>query len=180
MNLKQYSYYPTVENAVYLGPGQVIEIENNRVRLALQEEEAWALLAMPYPYQPQVGDVVLAISQGEAYYVIGVIKGSGLTTFTVPGDLRFQAPNGKIDLVSTKGISILGPQVKIHADSLELHAKTIVEKFVNAYRWVKDAFQLRAGRVRTIVESSYRVKAEKIVERAKTTVHIDGEKIHLG
>jgi hypothetical protein len=169
-----------LESTVYLGPARVIETMSGRLRLALPECEAWAISAIGYPYDPQVGDKILAISQGEDYFVIGVLQGTGVTTFTAPGDIQILAPNGKIDLVSTKGISVRGPSVTIQAISLEFRAKKIIEKFVNAHRWIKETLQVHAGRVRTLVDSSYCVKAEKIVERAKKTVHIDGEKIHLG
>jgi hypothetical protein len=169
-----------LESKVYLGPARVTEVISGRLRLALPECEAWAILAIAYPYKPRVGDLVLTISQGKEYFVIGVLQGTGLITFTAPGDIQFHAPNGKIDLVSTKGISVRAPGVTIQATNLEFRAKTIIEKFVSAHRWIRETFQLRAGRIRTLVESSYRIRAEKIIERAKKTVHIDGEKIHLG
>lgn len=169
-----------LEQHTYLGPARVGKAAGNRVQLVFPDQRVWALLAIAYPYQPVAGDTVLAISQDDAWYVIGVLKGSGKTSFTAPGDIEFRAPHGRIDLISAKGLRIRSPVVKIVSDKLELLAGSMYEKFDTARRWVKGAFQLRAGRVRTTVDGTYRVKAQRIVERAEDDVKIDGRKIHLG
>lgn len=183
--LKQISYFvpaPDDKSADnrYLGPARVRMVAGNRVLLEIPDEQVWALLAIGYPYQSVPGDTVLAIGQEGNWYVIGVLKGTGKTTFTAPGDIEFRAPRGSIDLTSAKGLRIRSHRVRIVSDEIELVARTISEKFDSARRWVKEAFQLRAGRVRTIVDSTYRVKAKRIVERAEGDVKIDGKKIHLG
>ena len=37
----------------------------------------WANMAMPYRYDAEIGDIVLAIGQEETLYIIGVIQGHG-------------------------------------------------------------------------------------------------------
>jgi len=75
---------------------------------------------------------------------------------------------------------VKSPDVKITAGKLEFIAKRIFEHFTDATRWVKDTWQIRAGRLRSDVEDDYQLKANRIIERAKADVRIDGDKIHLG
>ena len=169
-----------LEQTTYVGPAYVLQAVDKRIQIELPDQQVWALIALAYPYQPSAGDIVLAIGQEDNWYVIGVLNGSGNTTLTVPADLHLQAPHGSIELSSAKGIRIRSSAVKIVSNKLELIAQRSFERYANATRWVKEAFQLRAGRVRTSVDSSYRVTAERIVERAEDDVRIDGRKIHLG
>ena len=136
--------------------------------------------AFAMPYQPRPDDSVLVIGQESGWYVIGVLKGTGPMTLTAPGDVTIAAPNGRIELTAGKGVRVRGPLVQMVADSIEVSAKTVFEKFAQATRWVKGAFQLRAGRVRTAVKTTYRVDAGRIAQNASSDVRIDGEKIHLG
>ena len=51
---------------------------------------------------------------------------------------------------------------------------------MKVWRRVRQTFQLRAGRVRQVVEEGYSLRAGRIVERARKDVKIDGERIDLG
>ena len=166
------------ESTIALGPATVVEVLDDRVRLARESGEAWAHLALAYPYHPEAGDIVLAIGE-ETVYIIGVLLGRGKTVFRAPGDLELRA-GGTVQVVGEKGIELESPHVAIKADKLETTARTVFEKFVNAYRWVKEALQTRAGRSRTVVEGHSTLRAERIVETATKEVKIDGERIHLG
>lgn len=168
------------EQSVYVGPAWVRQTAGRRLELELPNQTAWAEMALPFPYQATRGDTVLAIGQEEQWYVIGVLKGSGLTMLSVPGDLSIQALHGHIDIRSAKGINLRGPTVKVLSRRLELMAETLCERFTEASRWVKEALQIRAGDMRTITSGSYSVRAKRISERAKEDVKIDGTKIHLG
>lgn len=153
-----------------LGPATVTEIVGNRVRLAREGGEAWAQLALAYPYRPEPNDVVLAIGDEEVY-IIGVLFGRGKTVFCAPGDLELSA-EGKVE--------IRGKEIALRADKVETVAKTVFERCRSAYRWVKETVQTRAGRMRTVVDGHSTLRAERIVETAEKDVKIDGEKIHLG
>jgi hypothetical protein len=165
---------------LYLGPAIVIETGRRMLMLALPEENVWAHNAVSFPYQAESGDKVLAIGRSDAFYVIGVLEGKGKSLFTAPGDLEFRAPRGKIDLVSSEGLNIRTSEMKVISNSIEFVARSIVEKYENAKRWVRQAFHLRAGSARTVVESTYKLRAERIVEKAKGEFKVDGDKIHLG
>jgi hypothetical protein len=169
-----------LEESTYLGPARVHRVAGNRLQLEFPDELPWAILALAYPYQPAVGDTVLAAGQGQNWYVIGVLNGTGKTTLMVSGDFEVLAPRGRIRLVAGKGVQVKSPKVGITADKFELVARRAMEQFAEATRWIKEAFQIRAGRIRTQVEGDYRLKAKRINERADEDVKIDGNKIHLG
>ncbi len=165
---------------LYLGPALVINTNGRLILLDLPENEVWAFNAVSFPYSPHVGDKVLAIGREGSFYVIGVLVSSGKTTFTAPGDMEFRAPHGQIDMVSSEAVHIRSPEMKVISHSIELVACSLVEKYENAKRWVKHALSVRAGSARTVVDSTYKIRAGRIVEKAKGEVKIDGDKIHLG
>jgi hypothetical protein len=166
--------------STYLGPARIAKIDGDRVLLAFPDQHVWAVLAVAMPYQAALEDVVLAIGQDEAWYVIGVLKASGDTVLRVNGNLKLEAPNGKIELKSGEEISLMSVNVRVIADRLEVVARAVAEKFQTASRWVKELFHMRAGSVHAQVKETYRVQAGRIAERAAGDVHIDGKKIHLG
>ena len=170
----------TLDQGTYLGPARVCEVAGNRVRLEFPDALPWATLALACPYQPVVGDTVLAAGQGQNWYVIGMLQGTGKTRFLVPGDFEVLAPKGRIRLIAGRGIQVKSAEVKITAGKLELVARRIIEHFTDATRWIKDTWNLRAGRSRTEIETDYQVKAKRIDARAEHDVRIDGDKIHLG
>lgn len=169
-----------LEQTTYLGSATVLHAAGGRIKLELPDEHVWAISALAFPYQPVLGDEVLAVGQPGKWYVIGVIKGTGPTTLTAPGDLALAAPRGRITMTAAQGIELRADEVRVAASKLELLAKSVFERFTDATRWVKGVFQFRAGRVRTRVDGTYDLAAERIVERAKKDVKIDGEKIDLG
>ena len=169
---------PTQE--FYLGPAIVLKTDRSMLLLALPEDNIWAQNAVSFPYQAEPGDKVLVIGRGDAFYVIGVLEGTGKTVFSAPGDLEIKAPRGKIDLVSSEGLNIRTSEMNVVSNRIEFVARSILEKYDNAKCWVRQAFHLRAGSARTVVESTYKVKAKRIVEKAKGEFKIDGEMIHLG
>jgi len=168
-----------LEQPTRLSPARILQVDCQRVQLEFPDEFVWADMALAIPYQPAVGDTVLAIGQGAAWYVIGVLQGSGKTTLAVPGDLSIRS-GGAIELAAPKGVTLKSPSVRIAADKLEVVARSVFERFAHATRWVKETFQIRSGRLRTRVDGTYDVKADRIVERARGDVKIDGEQIKLG
>jgi hypothetical protein len=168
------------ETTTTLSPARITRVAGPWVQLEFPDERLWARLALAFPYQPAEGDQVLAIGQGLSWYVIGVLQGTGKTIFTVPGDLEIQAPRGRIELGAAREVAIQSAHVSIRASKLEILARTVLESFVQATRWVKGAFRLRLGRMHALVKSTYQVQAERILERAAEDVHIDGKQIDLG
>lgn len=169
-----------LDQATYLGAATVLHAAAGRMKLELPDEHAWALSALAFPYQPMVGDVVLAAGRAGQWYVIGVLKGGGATTLLVPGDLTLAAPHGQIKIAAAQGVEIRGPKIKLRAGRLDLIANSLSQRFQRATQWVKETLQVRVGRLRTRVDSSLDVSAERIRQRAKDDVKIDGKTIHLG
>jgi hypothetical protein len=70
--------------------------------------------------------------------------------------------------------------LRLVAGRVETLAKTVVEKTRNLYRAVEELLETRAGRVRSLVDGTYHLKARDAVVRAERDVDVDGEKIRLG
>ncbi len=168
------------DTEVCLRPVRVVKVEQRRLQIDLMGSEKWADIALPFKYQAMVGDHVLVIGQQDAFYVIGVIEGKGKTTLMAHGDLELHAAKGKIDLVAAMGVNIRSPSFQVITKQLDLVAENVVERFNNLTSWIKTTFDLQAGSVHTKVESSYRLKAEKITQKAREDLKLDGKKIHLG
>src|SRR5207249_5063642 len=113
----------TLDRGAFLGPARICEVSGNRVQLEFPDELPWAMLALAYPYQPAVGDIVLAAGQNHNWYVIGVLHGTGKTTFAVAGDFEVLAPRGRVILIAGKGFQVKSPEVKIMAGKLEMVAR---------------------------------------------------------
>lgn len=86
---------------------------------------------------------------------------------------------GDAELAGRTATARLG-RARIVVGRLETIAETIVERARSAYRTVRELTQLQAGRVRTLVDASYHLTANRTVIKAKQDVKIDGEQIHLG
>lgn len=165
--------------ATWLGPATVQSTRGDRILLQRPEGPAWARTALAYPYQPATGDVVLAIGMDDATYIIGVLSGRGRTVLSVEGDLDLRS-SGRMKLTGEGGVEVEAPTVLIKADKMETIARTIFEKAVTCYRWVKDALHLQAGRTRTLVDGHAVLHAERITHQAEKVVKIDGSQVHLG
>ena len=169
-----------VDQETYLGPASVVQTAAGRVQLNVRDDRRWARMGLAFPYEPVRGDEVLVIGRGEALYVIGVLRGSGPTTFSAPKDLRFRAPHGSIELTAANGVRVKASTVKLVSDTLEILATTLFERLVEATHWIENALHIRAGQVRMRSEASYDLRAAAISQRATEDVHVDGRKIHLG
>jgi hypothetical protein len=169
-----------LEQNLYCGPARVVRAKSRRLLVAMPGRRVWARIALVLGYQPAAGDTVLAIGQDQAWYVIGVLRARGDVMLSVPGNLELRAPHGDVDIGARGAITMQGSALRILARRVDLVAHTLAEKLGSAYRWVKDFMHVRAGHSHTIVQSTHRLKAERIVERADGDVHIDGRKIYLG
>lgn len=166
------------EAQVSVSPATVLEVKDGRVLLQLPQRQAWAVLALAFPFSPEVGDVLLAIGD-EDVYVIGVIAGKGKTRLEAPGDLEIHA-RGQVRITGEAGVKVAAPRVEVEAEKLELIAREAFERFVDVYRFATGAVQHSAARIRTLVSGPYTLQAGNIVEQAEKDVRIDGRHINLG
>ncbi len=70
--------------------------------------------------------------------------------------------------------------LRLAAERLETAAHSIVEKAKNVYRTVEQLTQLRTGRLRTLVSSTFHFKARRAFVKSEQDYRIKAEKIHLG
>ena len=66
------------------------------------------------------------------------------------------------------------------AEKLTTIAKSVTEKAKNVYKTVEQLTQLRTGRMRTLVGSTFHLKAKKSYMKAEEDFKINADKIHLG
>ncbi len=116
---------------------------------------------------------------------------------------RVNVPQGDLELISQRGNIKFsaGKTVEINGDTLSLNSKklsikaiagqmvfgrlettaeTLIESAKNVYRNVKELSQLRTGRLRTLVDESYQVNADKVLVKSENDFKVKAEKIHLG
>lgn len=167
-------------SGVYCGPATILEVSETLLKLQLPGRETTAELALAYPYQPRVNDLVLALGPEDGtVFVVGVLQGKGQTRLRVEGDLEIEA-SGRLNLRGVKGVNVEGMQISVNADRYEVTARSMIERLGNVYRWAKGTILTFAGRTRTVVEKNATLTAGRIVEKAKQDVVIDGEQIKLG
>jgi len=167
------------EAASYLGPARVVSIENGTIRLESPDAFPSAVSALAYPYEFAVGDKVLVISRGNDWYIIGVLQGSGQTTFTADGDILFRAPCGKIEFEAGESLEMKSGKIRMVALDLEMSIRHMFQRVECLTQWVTDALHLRAGRSNVHVSGDYLVKADRITQRADGDVTLNGKSINL-
>ncbi len=69
---------------------------------------------------------------------------------------------------------------RLVVDRLETAANSIIEKAKNTYRSTENLNQLKAGRMRMLINSTFHLKSKSSIIKAKDDVKVKGEKIHLG
>lgn len=166
--------------ATKLGPGVIHSQADGRVIATFEGEQVSAINAISFPWTPHEGDVVLMIAQEDSHYIIGVLQTRGDFTMTFPANVNFQAPKGAINFHSGEAIDMHAPDVKVTGGKITLLAKTMTEKFGNAFRWVTDLVQVKSGRSRNLVEGASYERCERRVIKAKKDVRVNGNRIHLG
>jgi hypothetical protein len=167
-----------IEIAARLCTGRVRRLQGDHVIVSLDGQDIPARVATPF-YRPGLDDEVLIARQEPDCFVIGVLRIAGAARLMAPGDLQVCAA-GALELVSAGQARLTAPKVSIEASALEVVARSVSERFGKARRWVRECFQLRAGRFRTDVDDVCETQAGRIVQRAARDVKIDGESIDLG
>jgi hypothetical protein len=69
---------------------------------------------------------------------------------------------------------------RLIVDKLETTASSIIEKTKNAYRTTENLNQVKAGRMRMLIHSTFHLGSRSSIIKAKEDVKVKGEKIHLG
>ncbi len=168
----------------YLGPAALVRAEGSELYVEIargveERIEVRAELALAFPYEPLVGDVLLVIGKGTSFYVIGVLKGHGKSVITIPGDARIEV-GGALDITAQRGVNVLSPSFEVHTSKLRLVAESAVETFTSALRRVRDLFTIQAGKSHTLVDDTAVTQAKSAAIVTKEAVTINGREVHLG
>ena len=98
--------------------------------------------------------------------------------------LAVQAERGDvtIDTATWVGRRLRGTlgEAKVAVGKLRWMADTVRSRAREAYHVVEGLSQTRAGRVRTLVEDSFHLRAQDLFMKARRDTKIDGEQIYLG
>ena len=94
------------------------------------------------------------------------------------------APRAHLFLEETQvaGKKLLGriTNVQLITRKIESVAETIMAKAKNVYRTVTELSQLKAGRQRTLVDTTIHTKSHKTILKSEQDFKVKAEKIHLG
>jgi hypothetical protein len=163
----------------YLGPGEVTHLEPLQARPDGGEPVA-VEAAFPFPYRPALGDRLLLTGQGERYFAIGVLAGSGQASLELPGDVELRALGGTLTLEGDQGLELRSREITLNAGLLRTFADSLCERADSAYRWIKGTLTVRAGESRRVVEGVDSSRCGESKTLAEGTVKIDGHQVHLG
>lgn len=125
---------------------------------------------------------------------VGIVGSADQATSGIdihPGEMVIESP--QVGLTADTGrfavrdasyqgnrLSVALQRSRVVIDRMESISKTVIAKATNVYRTVEQLAQLRTGRMRTIVESTYHLKSRKAYLKAREDFNVDGEKINLG
>lgn len=171
---------PVTDPASYLGPA-VLEHGSSPGLWARLEDgrQVEVELALAFPYEPSVDDVLLVIGQSDSYFGIGILSGAGNQRLAFPADTEIHA-EGTLNLRGGEGVTVEAPQVTLRGEVLRTFAETITERSQTAFHWVKDMLTVRAGESRRTVQGEDYTQCERSVTLSEGMVKVDGHSVQLG
>jgi hypothetical protein len=99
-------------------------------------------------------------------------------------DITITAKQGRFYLDALtyigKSLSSKIKGIRLTAEKIETTAVVIMQKARNIYSTVEHLTQLKTGRLRNLIDSTYHLKSKKMILKAEEDVKIQAEKIHLG
>jgi hypothetical protein len=165
----------------YLGPARVAEVAGGTVTVDLPGgATARATMALAFPYRPAQGDTLLVVGRDGAFYVIGVIQGTGETVLSFAGGVELRAEGGPLRLASDQSVEVQAPEVAIDAGRMRLYAEAAVEKLGTLYQHVRGLLRARAGESETIVDAGALTRAKSATILTEEAMTLNGKQINLG
>ncbi len=99
-------------------------------------------------------------------------------------DINVQSDRGVIEIEDLQQagekLTLKYERIQMMADWTESIARIAILKAADCYRTITGLSELKAGRVKTKVESAYHLKCEKAMMKSDADFKIKGEQIHLG
>ena len=165
---------------VWLGPATVIEAGYSGVDLRLpMGRRVRAQLALGYPYEPAVGDVVLGIGNADGHWIIGVVSGKGRATLKVEGDLDVHA-TGTLRLHGERAVELTGPEINVTARKLTTLADTVVSAVGHLRQRITELWSVHAAERHTVIEGTSHEQAKTATVLTEEKMTINGKAIYLG
>jgi len=199
-----------LSNEIILTYGRVLTSKNNELIIEsdlgiLKTKKAASCLI-----EPQKGDLVLISRDAfGCNYLLYVLEkeNSSHTVISLEGKCKINIKKGDLDISSEKislnsiffdlktmigkitfgNISCIGQnfegyfkKVKTIISTFDSIIGRFIQKVKTCYRFVEKLEQLKAGRLRYLVQNSILMKGEKSVLKAEKKLKIDAKKIHLG
>ncbi|HVY44969.1 MAG TPA: DUF3540 domain-containing protein [Minicystis sp.] len=167
-------------DVVRLGPGRAVEVDGRRVLVEREGARRWATMALAYPYEPVVGDVLLLLGDARDAWVVGVVEGRGRVDLRFEGDVTLHAAGGALTLAADRGVRVRGPELDVAVERVQTVATTVVEKCATLYQRVREMLSVHAKESHTIVEETALSRAKKVAVVAEETASVNGKQILLG
>src|SRR5580692_9291370 len=165
----------------HLGPARVLEVAGAAVVVELPGgASARATMALAFPYRPAPGDTLLVVGKDGAFYVIGVLQGTGETVLSFAGGVELRAEGGALRLASDQAVEVQAPEVSVDAGRLRFFAEAAVEKLGTLYQHVRGLLRARAGEAETIVDEGSLTRAKSATILTEDAMTINGKQIRLG
>lgn len=172
---------PVSEDAAsrYLGPATVVDGDAKAVRVRLPGGKVvLAELALALSYEPAPGDSVLVISEGEAHYGIGVLRGKGRLVLETQGDIAIKS-GGNLEL-SAPRVTVTGETTELHSKKISVVADAITQKVASWVQRVSGLLSVHAREQHTLVEKSSVTQAKNASILTEDAVSINGKSVLLG
>jgi hypothetical protein len=128
----------------------------------------------------ELEDEAILIRDARGRVVLRFSEGEGLTLVAETGDLRLAAPNGRVVITSGEALLFDAPEIRSVAGRWELIADRAVETVKDAYKSCEGLMQVRATRMRQLLEGAFEVVADRASIRSEEETTIDGKRVLLG
>lgn len=142
--------------------------------------------ALLFEYEPATEKIRLHMAPGDLEVnVPGNIRFCAGNAVEIAGEtVNVQAKQGTVQVGRMKyvgnRVDAVVKRSRLFIDRAERVSNTVIEKTRNAYHTVEQLTQLRTGRMRTLVDSTYHLKSKKAYLKSEQDFNVDGEHINLG
>ena len=170
-------------NASYVGEATVDSVLGGHALMVSLPSAAVieAKIATSLPHVFGVGDRVVLVGKGSAYYVIALAKPRSKTTLEVEGDIHLEALGGSVEVVGDKGVSVEAPEVAVHAqDRFTVEAQRLHRTSTETRTEVDGVLRTTTRDSDTAIGAGWYTKAQSVVLKVKKAFRFRGKAVHLG
>lgn len=167
----------------YLGPGRVVRLDPSTRTCAVALEDGSLVnvtLALTFPYRPVLADLLLVISDAEAFWAIGVLEGRGGSTLSCPTGVKLTAEDGVLRLVGDRGVCVEGERVLFEGGAIERVALAAKQTFGRWERRVREELEVEAGEVDEQAQRRWAVVAKRAAIKALFGARVKSTTVRLG